>query len=59
MHNTNTLTLVHLHIEFALAFGYNRLNKSINYIFLRRQSLMSKYFKDVNTLEELRRQYRD
>ena len=59
MHNTNTLTLVHLHIENTLVFGYNKLNKSINYIFLRRQSLMSKYFKDVNTLEELRRQYRD
>lgn len=59
MHNTNTLTLVHLHIENTLVLGYNRLNKSINYIFLRRQSLMSKYFKDVNTLEELRRQYRD
>ena len=59
MHNINTLTLVHLYIEIALVFGYNRLNKSINYIFLRRQSHMSKYFKDVNTLEELRRQYRD
>ena len=59
MYNINTLTLVHLHIENTLVFGYNRLNKSINYIFLRRQSLMSKYFKDVNTLEELRRQYRD
>ena len=42
MHNTNTLTLVHLHIENTLVFGYNKLNKSINYIFLRRTITMIK-----------------
>ena len=42
MHNTNTLTLVHLHIEITLVFGYNGLNKSINYIFLRRTITMIK-----------------